>query len=138
VKPLAFALLALCCAALPATAASPLSDYDAQLVALGKSYQAESFAEDPSGATDAGIHALDGQLARYSAQAQAEQFAKLLDFRTRLVALQPAAGASAHDRVDYLLLRSRMEGDWWQTTVLRDCSATPPCTKASAPTASFR
>ena len=122
---LIFVLLALCCAALPAAAAAPVSDYDAQLVALAKSYQAEAFAESPSSATDAGIHTWDAQLAQYSAQAQADQFAKLLDFRSRLVALQPPAGASVHDRVDYLLLRSRMEGDWWQTAVLRGLQRNP-------------
>ncbi len=124
-KRLISVLLALCCAALPAAAAAPVSDYDAQLVALAKSYQAEAFAESPSSATDAGIHTLDAQLAQYSAQAQADQFAKLLDFRGRLVALQPPAGASVHDRVDYLLLRSRMEGDWWQTAVLRGLQRNP-------------
>ena len=124
-KQLAFVLLALCCAALPAAAASPVTDYDAQLVALAKSYQTESFLESPSSATDAGIHTYDAQLADFSAQAQADQFAKLLDFRTRLVALQPPAGASAHDRVDYLLMRSRTRRRLVETAVLRGLQRNP-------------
>jgi uncharacterized protein (DUF885 family) len=125
VKRTAVALFALIFIGLPASAAAPVSDYDSQLIALARRYQAESFAQSPSSATDAGIHTYDTELAAYSAQAQAQQFAKLLAFRKDLVALQPPQGASAHDRVDYLLVRSSLEGDWWQRTVLRGLQRNP-------------
>jgi uncharacterized protein (DUF885 family) len=118
-------LLALCFVALPAPAAAPASDYDAQLIELARRYQTESFAQSPSSATDAGIHGYDMELAEFSSQTEAAQFAKLVAFRAELTALQPPAGASAHDRVDYLLVRSSLEGDWWSRTVLRGLQRNP-------------
>jgi uncharacterized protein (DUF885 family) len=125
VKRLAAALLVLAAAALPASAAAPASAYDAQLIALARRYQAESFAQSPTYATDSGIRTYDAQLAQFSAQARAAQFAKLVGFRNELAALQPPPGASRHDRVDYLLLRSSLEGDWWSRTVLRGLQRNP-------------
>ena len=78
------------------------------------------------------------QLADYSAAAQAAQMVRLRAYRNQLAALLPPAGASAHDRVDYLLVRADLEGDWWARTVLRSLQRNPSVTKASAATASFR
>jgi uncharacterized protein (DUF885 family) len=121
----ALALLTCCALAVPASAAAPASDYDAQLIALTRRYEAETFAQGPTGATDAGIHTYDTELAQFSPQAQGAQFAKLVGFRNELAALQPPADASPHDRVDYLLLRSYLEGDWWSRTVLRGLQRNP-------------
>jgi len=125
VKRFAAAVFACCAAALPAGAQGPASAYDEQLVALARRYQDQSFAQSPTFATDSGIHAYDAQLSAFSAKAQADQFAKLVAFRGELAALVPPDGASAHDRVDYLLLRSTLEGDWWSRTVLRGLQRNP-------------
>ena len=51
--------------------------------------------------------------------------AQLRSYRNELAALQPPAGASAHERVDYLLIRANLEGDWWGRTVLRGLQRNP-------------
>ncbi len=50
---------------------------------------------------------------------------RLRAYRDQLAALLPPAGASAHDRVDYLLVRADLEGDWWSRTVLRSLQRNP-------------
>lgn len=84
-----------------------------------------SFEQNPSNATDAGIHTYDTKLADYSAAAQAAQMVRLRAYRNQLAALLPPAGASAHDRVDYLLVRADLEGDWWARTVVRSLQRNP-------------
>ncbi len=50
---------------------------------------------------------------------------QLRSYRNELAALEPPAGASAHERVDYLLIRANIEGDWWDRTVLRGLQRNP-------------
>ena len=56
----------------------------------------------------------DARLADFSVARQATQMAQLRRFRAELIALQPTASATAHERVDYLLIllesRSRLVG----------------------------
>jgi uncharacterized protein (DUF885 family) len=99
--------------------------YENNLVGLAKRITADGYRQDPSGATDAGIHLYDDKLADYSTHAQAASFATLRKFRNALAALQPPAGATVHEKVDYLLLRANIEGDWWQTTVLQPLQRNP-------------
>jgi uncharacterized protein (DUF885 family) len=99
--------------------------YQGRLVDLERQYTFWSFEQNPSSATDAGIHDYDTRLADYSTQTQAAQMARLRSYRNELVALTPPAGASAHERVDYLLIRANLEGDWWSRTVLRDLQRNP-------------
>jgi len=108
----------------PAPAPAP-SAYQSKLADLERRYTFWSFREYPSSATDAGIHTYDMLLADYSAKAQAAQMVQLRHFRTELVALQPPAGASPHERVDYLLVRANLEGDWWGRAVLRGVQRNP-------------
>src|SRR5208282_3064539 len=93
------------------------STYDAKLIDLGRRYMTWSLDIYPTSATDAGIHPYDTKLADYSAAAEAAEMMQLRSFRNELAALEPPSGASAHDRVDYLLLRADIEGDWWGRTV---------------------
>ncbi len=108
-----------------AGAAPVFSAYDMKLIALEKRYTYWSFSQDPPSATDAGIHTYDTRLADYSAATQAAQMAQLRSFRNELAALQPATDATPHDRVDYLLIRSEIEGDWWSRTVLLGLQRNP-------------
>jgi uncharacterized protein (DUF885 family) len=101
------------------TGATPPSDYQQRLVDLERRYTFWSYEQNPASATDAGIHTYDDRLADYSLTTQAAQMRKLHAFRNALAALQPPADASPHARVDYLLIRSNLEGDWWARTVLR-------------------
>lgn len=101
------------------------SSYDQKLINLDRSYTMWSFEQNPSNATDAGIHTYDTKLADYSAAAQAAQMVRLRAYRNQLAALLPPAGASAHDRVDYLLVRADLEGDWWARTVVRSLQRNP-------------
>lgn len=105
--------------------ASAAGSYAQKLTSLAQRYQAEGFIEYPTSATDAGVHRYDGKLEDFSAAAQIESFKKLEGFRNELAALVPPSGASIHDRVDYLLLRADIEGDWWQRTYLRALSRNP-------------
>ena len=89
------------------------------------SYTMWSFAENPSSATDAGIHTYDSRLADYSSATQAAEMARLRRYRNELAALEPPPDAMAHERVDYLLIRANLEGDWWARTVLRGLQRNP-------------
>lgn len=104
---------------------APPSDYQAKLVDLQRRYTFWSFAQNPTSATDAGIHTYDTKLADYSATAQSAQMARLRMFRNELAALEPPSGASRHARVDYLLIRASLEGDWWSRAVLRGLQRDP-------------
>jgi uncharacterized protein (DUF885 family) len=117
------ALLAVSCALLGA--ATPPSDYQQRLVDLDRRYTLWSFQENPTSATDAGIHTYDDRLTDFSAAAQGAQMAQLRAYRNALAALEPAAGADAHARVDYLLVRSDIEGDWWSRAILRPLQRNP-------------
>jgi uncharacterized protein (DUF885 family) len=117
-------VLAAVCAALCA-ATSPPSDYEQKLIALERSYTYWSLEQDPSSATDAGVHTYDNRLADFSTVAQTAQMARLRAYRNELAALQPPADASPHARVDYLLIRANLEGDWWNRTVLRPLQRNP-------------
>ena len=101
------------------------SAYQNKLVDLERRYTFWSLKENPTSATDAGIHTYDTLLADFSPQTQAAQMAQLRRFRAELVALQPPAGATAHERVDYLLVRANLEGDWWSRVVLRGLQRNP-------------
>ncbi|MGB6519052.1 MAG: DUF885 domain-containing protein [Candidatus Cybelea sp.] len=118
-----FVLIAVCM--LLGAGESAPSSYDQKLVNLDRSYTMWSFEQNPSNATDAGIHTYDTKLADYSAAAQAAQMVRLRAYRNQLAALLPPAGASAHDRVDYLLVRADLEGDWWARTVVRSLQRNP-------------
>ncbi len=113
------------CTLLGAAAGASPSSYDQQLIDLDRSYTMWSFAQNPTAATEAGIHTYDDKLSDYSPAVQAAQMVRLRAYRDRLSALLPPAGASAHDRVDYLLVRADLEGDWWSRTVLRSLQRNP-------------
>jgi uncharacterized protein (DUF885 family) len=112
---------------LVATAARPVAadDYQAKLIDLDRRYTFWSFEQNPTYATDSGVHDYDARLADYSPGAQAEAMRQLRAFRDDLAALQPAADAPAHDRVDYLLIRADLEADWWNRSVLRSLERNP-------------
>ena len=119
-------LLAMAAAALLLGAAAPApSDYDAKLQALDRRYTEWSLKNSPTNATDSGIHTYDTKLSDFSAEEQAAEMKQLHAFRDELAQLQPPAGASRHDFVDYLLVRSDIEGDWWSRTVLRGLARNP-------------
>jgi uncharacterized protein (DUF885 family) len=106
-------------------AAAPSSNYEQKLVALERSYTFWSFEQYPTTATDAGIHTYDDRLADYSPATQVAQMVRLRGYRNELAALQPGSNASAHARVDYLLIRANIEGDWWGRVVLRSLQRNP-------------
>jgi uncharacterized protein (DUF885 family) len=121
---LAFVLaLAVVASATPVRPASP--SYEQRLIALQQRYTMWSFQQSPTSATDAGIHTYDSLLSDYSPAVQGAQMVRLRAFRNELAALVPPAGTSAHARVDYLLIRSDIEGDWWSRTVLRGLQRNP-------------
>jgi len=101
------------------------SAYQNKLVDLERRYTFWSLRESPTSATDAGIHTYDTLLADFSPQTQTAQMAQLRRFRAELAALQPPAGATAHERVDYLIVRANLEGDWWSRVVLRGLQRNP-------------
>lgn len=112
-------------AATPAPSTFAPGAYDAKLVDLETRYVENGLRESPSSATDAGVHLYDERLADYSAPALAASMARLVAFRNELAALQPPPDASPHDRADYLLVRSDIENDWWQRTVVRALQRNP-------------
>ena len=116
-------LFAVCCGLVAVSPAS--SGYDQRLIDLERSYTFWSFAQEPTSATDAGIHTYDDRLADYSAATEAAQMRRLRLYRKELAALQPPADASPHARVDYLLIRSNVEADWWGRVVLRGLQRNP-------------
>jgi uncharacterized protein (DUF885 family) len=112
--------------ALAATPApQPATSYDAKLIDLDRRYTMWSLHESPSSATDAGVHDVDDKLADFSAQTQDAEMTRLRGFRDELVALTPPPGSSRHDIVDYLLVRSDLEGDYWGRTVLQPLQRNP-------------
>jgi uncharacterized protein (DUF885 family) len=117
--PLALGCILLC------GAASPSPDYQQRLIDLERSYTFWSLEQSPTSATDAGIHTYDDRLADFSAAAQAEQMRRLRAYRDQLAALTPPPGTSRHAFVDYLLIRSNLEADWWSRTVLRGLQRNP-------------
>jgi uncharacterized protein (DUF885 family) len=122
-----FSLPALALVVLVSAAAAnpaPLS-YEQRLVDLEQRYIAWSFQQNPTYATDSGIHTYDNRLADYSAYAQNAQMVRLRGFRNDLAGLTPASGTAPHARVDYLLIRSDVEGDWWSRTVLLGLQRNP-------------
>jgi uncharacterized protein (DUF885 family) len=105
--------------------ASSSSDYQRKLEDLEHRYNAWSYEQNPTSATDAGIHTYDSRLADFSPAAQAAQMVRLRAFRNELAALVPPAGTSPHARVDYLLIRANIESDWWSRAVLRGLQRNP-------------
>ena len=101
------------------------SDYRSRLEDLDRRYTMWSLQRNPTAATDAGIHDYDTRLADFSAGAQRDDLARLRGFRDELAALPPPPGASPHDRMDYLLVRADLEGDWWSRAVLRPLQRNP-------------
>ena len=127
-RPAGFALaaaLAICGWAWMQQAASASAEYERKLVDLDQRYTNWSFEESPTYATDSGIHAYDAKLADYSAGAQAAALTQLRAFRDELAALQPAPDAAPAERVDYLLIRADLEGDWWNRRVLMSLQRNP-------------
>ncbi len=122
---LATSCMLLCTAATPPPASAPSSNYQQRLIDLDRSYTFWSLAENPSSATDAGIHTYDDKLADYSPATQAAEMRRLRAYRKELVALEPPSGATPHERVDYLLIRASLEGDWWSRVVLRGLQRNP-------------
>jgi len=119
------ATLAVAACLLIGAASPPPPGYQSRLVDLERRYTFWSFAENPTSATDAGIHDYDTRLADFSAATQAAEMAQLRRYRSELVALQPPPGAGTHERVDYLLIRANLEGDWWGRAVLRSLQRNP-------------
>jgi uncharacterized protein (DUF885 family) len=99
--------------------------YQAKIIDLDRRYTYWSFEQNPTYATDSGVHAYDAELAQFSPSAQTSAMARLRAFRDELAGLQPPPDASPHARVDYLLLRADLEGDWWNRTVLRGLARNP-------------
>jgi uncharacterized protein (DUF885 family) len=108
-----------------APAAQPSTSYDGKLIDLDRRYTMWSLHESPTSSTDAGLHDVDDKLADFSAQTQAAEMVRLRGFRDELAALTPPADASRHDVVDYLLVRSDLEGDYWGRTVLQALQRNP-------------
>lgn len=79
----------------------------------------------PAGATDAGLHTADDKLADYSPAADLDYMQHLRDYRAELVKLVPPSDASVHDQVNYLLLRSNLEGAWWTEVYLKPNQRNP-------------
>ena len=105
--------------------AGAAASYQSKLIDLDRRYTFWSFEQNPTYATDSGIHTFDAKLAEFSPSAQAAAMTTLRGFRDELAALQPPADASPHERVDYLLIRSDLESDWWNRTVLRGLARNP-------------
>jgi uncharacterized protein (DUF885 family) len=103
----------------------PAGAYDAKLIDLERRYTLWSLDESPTSATDAGVHNVDDKLADFSPQTQTAEMTRLRGFRDELAALTPPSGASRHDVVDYLLVRSDLEGDYWSRTVLQPLQRNP-------------
>jgi len=112
----AFAASALPASAAPSTASA--------LQNLAHRYYAATFDADPVGADDAGIHRGSARLPDFSAGAQSAYMTHLRAFRDELAALAPG-GTSVAERIDYLLLRADIEGDWWRRVYLKDLARDP-------------
>ena len=99
--------------------------YSSALEDLERRYVAYQYQNDPAGATDAGLHTADDKLADFTPAARQEYLERLRGFRAELVKLAPGPDVSVHDRVDYLLVRANMEGDWWHITQVRAVERNP-------------
>ncbi len=122
----AIAVLAACCLLLAAASppAAP-SNYQPRLEQLERSYTDWSFKEQPTFATDSGVHTYDDRLADYSPPTQTAEMVQLRRYRNELAGLEPTRDVGPHARVDYLLVRSELEGDWWSRMVLRGLQRNP-------------
>jgi uncharacterized protein (DUF885 family) len=100
-------------------------DYQTKLIDLDRRYTYWSFQQSPTYATDSGVHDYDALLSDFSPQAEAAAMQQLHAFRNELAALQPPPSATPHERVDYLLVRADVEGDWWNRTVLQPLQRNP-------------
>jgi uncharacterized protein (DUF885 family) len=114
--------IVLFCAGASTVGAAP--DQAQALQALAHRYYDFAQNANPVGETDSGLHTADGKLADFSPAAQARYARQLRAFRNELASLGPG-GVSVHDRVDYLLVRSDMEGDWWGRTYLKPLERDP-------------
>jgi uncharacterized protein (DUF885 family) len=119
----ALVAFAIACTTLVSSAAP--ADYQARLIDLDHRYTFWSFEQNPTYATDSGIHTYDAQLAEFTPQSQSAAMSRLRAFRDELAALAPPTDATPHERVDYLLIRADIEGDWWSRTVLRGLQRNP-------------
>ncbi len=117
-------VMALLTAAIPVRPLAA-SDYQAKLIDLDRRYTYWSFRQNPTYATDSGVHGEDALLADFSPQAQSAAMQQLRGFRDELAALQPPPDATPHERVDYFLIRADLEGDWWNRTVLQPLQRNP-------------
>lgn len=86
---------------------------------------AYQYSVDPVSATDQGLHTADDKLPDESPLALADYMDHLRAYRDELAKLVPAADAPVHDQVNYLLLRSNIEGAWWQETYLKSEARNP-------------
>jgi uncharacterized protein (DUF885 family) len=109
-------------------ASSPAAAADNALAArlqdLARRYYALSWQSNPVATTDMGLHTADQRLGDFSAGAQTEYGSKLRAFRDELAGIVPAESDVAA-RIDYLLLRADIEGDWWVRTQLRPLARNP-------------
>jgi uncharacterized protein (DUF885 family) len=121
--------LAAAVASVPAGGTIAASDdssaYANKLLDLAHRYTDNGYAESPTAATDAGIHRYDDRLADYSAQAQNASAERSHLFRNELAALLPPSNATVHEQIDYLLLRSNIESDWFGRTVVQALARNP-------------
>ncbi len=117
--------LALLVAAAVVLAGVAPRNYPDRLADLERRYTFWSFVQYPTSATDAGVHDYDTKLADFSPAALASQMARLRRYRNELAALLPPRSATRHERVNYLLIRAQLEGDWWGRTVLRGLQRNP-------------
>jgi uncharacterized protein (DUF885 family) len=110
------------CLAAASSAAAPVpgpGDPQAAAVqALARRYYMFTWQASPIATTENGLHTEDDRLADFSDAADRAYGSRLRAFRNELAALAPG-GATVHDRIDYLLLRADIEGDWWQRTYLQ-------------------
>lgn len=110
--------------AAPAGAESP-AYYGSLLEEFAHRFVAYEYSVDPVGATDAALHTADDKLPDESPAALAEYMQHLREYRNELAKLVPSADAPVHDQVNYLLLRSNIEGAWWSETYLKSESRNP-------------
>ncbi|MBC5824760.1 MAG: DUF885 domain-containing protein [Candidatus Eremiobacteraeota bacterium] len=104
--------------------AAPIPSKAAALEDLARRYYRAVWEADPVSTTDLGLHTADDKLAAFSPGAQASYARDLQRFRDELAALVPETDA-VQDRIDYLLLRADMEGDWWRTSRLKALQRNP-------------
>ncbi|MDQ2818283.1 MAG: DUF885 domain-containing protein [Candidatus Eremiobacteraeota bacterium] len=105
-------------------AGSQLASKSAALQMLAHRYYAATWQADPVSTTDLGLHTADDRLADFSPAFRASYARRLRTFALELAALAPPADA-VHDRIDYLLLRADMEGDWWRSARLKPLQRNP-------------